>query len=112
MVDFIFEAIGELFEGIVNFVTTIINGVLSLIDHVVNYFKGLKLRKGKDIPFIADEKKIADLIHHAPEKHVGIFEATYNEDTNEIQNYRGIEADELDSDLKSILGNEKLVVLS
>ncbi|MCR5568052.1 MAG: hypothetical protein K6G31_02130 [Paludibacteraceae bacterium] len=89
-----------------------IDGVLSLTTHVVDYFKGLMLRKGKDVPFIADIHKIADLIHQAPQKNVGIFEATYNEDTNEIENYRALEADEMDPQLKSILGNEKLVVLN
>lgn len=112
MFDFIFDAIEALFDSIGGIVAKVINGLLSLLDHVVSYFKGLRLRKGKDIPFIADENKIADLIHKAPEKNVGIFEATYNEDTNEIENYRAIEADEMDSQLKSVLGKEKLVVLS
>lgn len=112
MFDFIFEAIGSLFDMIGELIAWVIDGIISLAEHVVDYFKGLKLRKGKDIPFIADENKIADLIHKAPEKNVGIFEATYNEDTNEIENYKAIEADEMDPQLKSVLGNEKLVVLS
>lgn len=112
MFDFIFDAIGDLFELIGELVALVIDGILSLTQHVISYFRGLKLRKGKDIPFIADENKIKGLIHQAPEKHVGIFEATYNEDTNEIQNYRALEADEMDSDLRNILSNEKLVVLS
>ncbi|MCF0186230.1 MAG: hypothetical protein HUJ98_07065 [Bacteroidaceae bacterium] len=112
MFDFIIDAIESLFDAIGDLVAWVIDGILSLMDHVVDYFKGLKLRKGKDIPFIADEKKIADLIHKAPERNVGIFEATYNEDTNEIENYRALEADEMDDDLKKVLGKEKLVVLS
>lgn len=112
MFDFIFDAIGCLFDAIGELVAWVIDGAISLISHVVDYFKGLKLRKGKDVPFIADENKIADLIHKAPQRNVGIFEATYNEDTNEIENYRALEADEMDSQLKSVLGNEKLVVLN
>lgn len=112
MFDFIFDAIEALFDSIGDLVAWVINGIVTLFDHVVSYFKGLRLRKGRDIPFIADENKIADLIHKAPEKNVGIFEATYNEDTNEIENYRAVEADEMDSQLKSVLGKEKLVVLS
>lgn len=112
MLDCIFEAIGSLFNMIGDLVAWVINGILSLAEYVIDYFKGLKLRKGRDIPFIADEKKIADLIHKAPNKNIGIFEATYNEDTNEIENYRALEADEMDSELESVLGNEKLVVLS
>lgn len=112
MFDLIFDAIDSLFDVIGDLVAWVIDGIMSLVEHVVDYFKGLKLRRGKDIPFIADENKIADLIHKAPEKSVGIFEATFNEDTNEIENYRAIEADEMDSQLKRVLGNEKLVVLS
>lgn len=112
MFDLIFDAIDTLFDVIGELVAIVIEGILSLVDHVINYFKGLRLRKGKDIPFIADEKKIADLIHKAPEKNVGIFEATFNEDTNEIENYRAIEADEMDPQVQKVLGNEKLVVLS
>ncbi len=112
MLDFIFDAIGTLFDAIGDLIAWVIDGVLSFFDYVVDYFKGLKLRQGRDVPFIADENKIADLIHKAPVKNVGIFEGTYNEDTNEIENYRAIEADEMDSQLKSVLGNEKLVVLT
>lgn len=112
MFDLIFDAIEELFDYIGELVAWVIDGILSLTEYVVDYFKGLKLRKGKDIPFIADEHKIADLIHNAPQKNVGIFEATYNETTDKIENYRALEADEMDSNLRSVLGNEKLVVLN
>lgn len=112
MFDYILDAIGTLFDMIGDLVAWVIDGILSFKDYIVDYFKGLLLRRGRDIPFIADEKKIADLIHKAPVKDVGIFEATYNEDTNEIENYRALEADGMDSQLKSILGNEKLVVLA
>lgn len=93
--------------------TIIIEGILSLAAHVINYFRGLRLRKGRDIPFIADEnhKEIRQMLKKAPQKNVGIFEATYNEGTDEIENYRSIEADELDEDVKDILENEPLVVL-
>ncbi|MCF0184793.1 MAG: hypothetical protein HUK00_09645 [Bacteroidaceae bacterium] len=112
MLDFIFDAIGTLFDVIGDVVAWVIDGFVSLAEHVTNYFRALRLRKGRDIPFVADETKIADLIHKAPVKNVGIFEATYNEDTDEIENYRAIEADEMDDDLRETLGNEKLVVLS
>jgi len=112
MFDLIFDAIDALFDAIGSVVAWVIDGILSFIDYVVDYFKGLRLRKGHDVPFIADSNKIADLIHSAPTKNVGIFEATYNEDTNEIENYRALEADELDPQFKSVLGNEKLVVLN
>lgn len=92
----------------------IIEGILALTKYVVDYFRGLRLRKGRDIPFIADKnhKKIRELINQAPKKKVGIFEGTYNEDTDEIENLRDLQADELGQDVKDILDNEPLVVLS
>ena len=114
MLDLIFEALDSFFEFVGEIISWIIDGIISLIEHVVDYFKGLKLRKGRDIPFIADEnhQKIRQLIKQAPQKNVGIFETTYNEDTDEIENYRSIEADELGEDIKDILQNEPLVVLT
>lgn len=108
-------AVAKIFkEEIVDLVKLVIHGIASLLLHVVDYFKGLKLRQGRDIPFIADETKlkIADKIHNAPVKNVHIFEATYNEDTEEIENYRSIAADEIDPELKAVLGKEELVVLN
>ena len=112
MFDFIFEAIGDLFDLIGDVVAILVGAVLSFFDWVVDYFRGLKLRRGRDIPFIADERKLADLIHKAPQKNVGIFQGVYNEDTDKIEHYRSLEADEMDEDLKRTLGREKLVVLN
>ena len=112
MFDYIIDAISDLFDLIGEVLSVIIDGILSFFDAVVGYFKGLILRKGRDIPFIANQEKLKDIIHQAPVKDVGIFEGTYNEDTDEIENYRMVEADELDSETKKILGDEKLVVLT
>lgn len=112
MLDFIFEQLEGFFDFIGEIIAFVFDGIITLYEHVTSYFRGLKLRKGRDIPFIADEKKIADLIHNAPVKDCGIFEATFNEDTQEIENYRLLEADEIDDSLRAVLGNEKLVVLS
>lgn len=112
MLDLIFDALGSLFEFLKDIVVNIIHGIISMVEHVVGYFKGLKLRKGRDVPFIADEQKLAEMIHGAPVVECGIFEGTYNEETNEIENYRVIAGDGLDSSIKQILDKEKLVVLS
>ncbi|MGM9816408.1 MAG: hypothetical protein ACI304_05050 [Lepagella sp.] len=112
MFDIIYDALEALFEWVKDIARKVINGVLSFFHHVVDYFKGLRLRKGRDIPFIADKEMLADMIHQAPVKDVGIFEATYNEDTNEIENYRLLEADELDERTEDLLEDEKLVVLT
>ncbi|MGN0237396.1 MAG: hypothetical protein ACI4AK_04845 [Lepagella sp.] len=112
MFDIIYDALEALFEWVKDIARKVINGVLSFIHHVVDYFKGLRLRKGRDIPFIADKEMLADMIHQAPVKDVGIFEATFNEDTNEIENYRLLESDELDEKTEDLLEDEKLVVLT
>ena len=112
MLDFIFDALGNLFEFLADIVVNVINGIISMAEHVVGYFKGLKLRKGHDVPFIADETKLSELIHGAPVVDCGIFEGTYNEDTNKIENYRVLEGDELDPKIKETLDKETLVVLS
>lgn len=104
----------DLTDFVKKLVKSVIEGAVKLVQHVVGYFQELKLRQGRDIPFIANETKlkIADKIHNAPVKNVHIFEATYNEDTEEIENYRSIAADEMDQELKNVLGKEELVVLT
>lgn len=107
--------ISALSIALISAVTTlIIEGILYLATYVVDYFKGLRLRKGRDIPFIANKnhKQIREMINKAPKKNVGIFEGTYNEETDEIENLRDIEADQLGDDVKDVLENEPLVVLS
>ncbi len=86
---------------------------LSLME-VVDYFKSLKLRKGHDIPFVANAKhpKIQEMLNDQSERPFALFVATYNEDTDNIENYRSIEANELDDEIKNILGDEPLVVLT
>jgi len=114
MWDFIFDALETLFDWIGEIVSIIIDGAIKMFTHVVQYFKGLVLRKNRDVPFIANEnsQRLREMLHQAPVKNVGIFEATYNEDTDEIENYRSLEADSLDPEIKSVLGNEPLVVLN
>jgi hypothetical protein len=114
MWDFIFDALETLFDWIGEIVSIIIEGVISMFDHVVQYFKGLRLRRHRDTPFIANEnsQRFREMLHQAPVKNVGIFEGTYNEDTDEIENYRSLEADSLDPQIKQALGNEPLVVLN
>lgn len=114
ILEFIWDGIAGIFEMVVDFISLIIDGILEFSRHVVQYFRGLKLRKGRDMPFIANEQseKFRQMIHQAPVKDAGIFQGTYNEDTNEIENCRSLEADELDEKTKQILGNEPLVVLT
>ncbi len=114
MFDFIFDAIDSLIELVGDLIVTIIEGIISFAQHVVGWFRGLRLRKNRDIPFIADASnpKFKEMLHQAPVKEVGIFEGVYNEETDEITNYQYIEAEDLDEKTSETLGNEPLVVLS
>ncbi len=106
------EAIKAAFRFIRNLVRYIIRGVLNFFAHVVNWFKEIYyLDQERHVPFIADANQLKDMIHSAPTKNVGIFEGVYDEITEEIVEHRQVEADQLDSKTKEVLGNEPLVVL-
>ena len=88
-------------------------GLVNLAKHVVAYFRGLKLRKGHDVPFIAKSDALKDAIHNAREVHVGgIFEGTLNEDTDEIENLKEVYGDGLSKDIKDAMKSDPLIVLS
>lgn len=70
---------------------------------VVDYFKSLKLTKGKDIPFIAKFTKNGA---------VSYLLATFDEETNEACNYKYVTPNSIDEELKKCIGNEKMVVLN
>ena len=116
MLDFIFDAVGTFLEGIGRVVWTIIEGVISFARNIVGYFKGLALRKNRDIPFIADANKpqFRVMLQNAPTCNCGIFEGTYNEETDEIENTQFITSDQVDAKTRSVLSDEEggLVVLS
>jgi len=69
-------------------------------EDVVTYFKSFPLKKGKDLPFIARKGHDVFLL------------GTFNEELNEIENFKLIKTEVLDDQLKSILGTEKFVVLT
>ena len=70
------------------------------MEDVVTYFKSFPLVKGKDIPFIAQKGQDVFLL------------GTYNEKMEQIEHAKFIKTEVLDEQLKSILGTEKMVVLS
>lgn len=109
----IWQGLKEFFKAGFNFVKTIINGVFNFFREVVDYFKELALDQRKHTPFIADSTspEFREMLQKAPVKDVGIFEGVYNEQTEEIEDARMVEADELDNQTKKILGKEPLVVL-
>ena len=52
------------------------------------------------------------MLGRAPKKNVGIFQGVYNDQTDEIEHAEYIDADNIDSKTKDVLGRESLVVLN
>ncbi|MCR5568051.1 MAG: hypothetical protein K6G31_02125 [Paludibacteraceae bacterium] len=69
---------------------------------ITSYFKMLNLKKGEDVPFVYRE----DLTNNS------LVMATFKETTQKVENLKYVVADEIDVDIKNMLGNEKLVVLN
>ena len=111
LIDTIFDAVVNFINFVRGVIKTIITKILNFMQHVVNYFRGLMLAPKKDVPFVAQGEEFKQMIKDAPVKNCGIFEAVYNEETDEIEHAEYIAADQLDAKTREILGNEKLVVL-
>lgn len=109
-------AIRALFTSVKNFILTVIRGILNFFKEVVTWFKNLRLDPNKHTPFVVEGKRLKQLIHEAPEVNVGIFEGVYNEETEEIDHYREIKADQVDKETMDILSratpDNPIVVLS
>lgn len=109
----IFNALVDWICNILNWFVEKVKGLINLAKHVVAYFRGLKLRKGRDVPFIAKSDALKDAIHNARKVHVGgIFEGTLNEDTDEIENLKEVYGDGLSKDIKDAMKSDPLIVLS
>lgn len=109
----IWQGLKEFFTACVNLVTKIIKGIFNFAKEIVGYFKQLFLDPQRHTPFIANanDPRFKEMLQKAPVKNVGIFEGVYNEETEQIEHARMIEADELDSETRKTMGKEPLVVL-
>lgn len=107
MIDFIIDCVRALRDWIVE----LIQGVIDFLTHVVAWFKSLRLDKQKDIPFIMKGEKFREMLHQAPRKNVGLFEANYDEQADELTANRWIEADGLDSETREALDQSEDGVL-
>lgn len=108
----IYEAIKGFLALVKGVVKTIIKAIVDFAKDVVCYFRNLKLQQGRDIPFITRAKEFKEMLKNAPVKNVGLFEASYNEETDQIENVQYIAADQIDRQTDEILGNETIVVLN
>ncbi|MCR5076767.1 MAG: hypothetical protein K6A82_01865 [Prevotella sp.] len=112
VVSSIWEGVKNFFQSVVNFIRKVINGVLNFYTHVLQWYKRLKLRQDRDIPFLMFGPTLKEMLKGAPKKDVGIFKAVYNEETETITHHEFVEADALDEKTREVLGDEELVVLS
>lgn len=72
------------------------------LSDITSYFKMLNLKKGEDVPFVYRESPANN----------SLVMATYKETTQKVENLKYVVADEIDVDIKNMLGKEKLVVLN
>ena len=100
-------AIKNFFETIGQALKIIVVAIINFAKQVVNYFRGLNLKQGEDIPFIVENSKLKDMIHEAPVKKGGIFEGVYNESEDRITEGRVINANDLDEKTEDILDAAK-----
>lgn len=110
----IIELIKQACSYIKKLIVRIIEGCLNFAKNVVGWFRTLKLRQGRDVPFIANanQPEFKEMLKKAPVKEVGIFQGVYNEEIDEITHHQYIEADELDEKTRQILDDDVLTVLA
>ena len=112
--DELLEVIKQAFTSLKNFVRKIINGIISFMGHVVNWFRGLHLNQQRHIPFVgnAQNEAFKKMLKSAPVHEVGIFNGVYDVQTEEIIHSELLDGDALDTQTKNILGDEAIVVLT
>lgn len=109
--DAISSAMREFIKMVKGLVKTIVTAVVNFNNQVRNWFKNLRLIKGRHIPFLTQKEDFREMLRNAPRKTVGIFEGVYDEQTDEITDLQYIAADSLDAQTKQVLQNEPIVVL-
>ncbi|MCQ2200066.1 MAG: hypothetical protein MJZ19_10160 [Paludibacteraceae bacterium] len=89
------DACKRIYAVVTEFFSTVVNNFRNL-------FRNGKIRQGKDTPFITKGETLGQLVHDAPNIPAGVFAATYNEETEEVENQTIVEG-QLDSQTKSAL---------
>ena len=83
---------------------------------VVAYFRGFQLKKGVDVPFIANAEAplVRDILKNVsyPATGTTFVLGSLNENTNNIENCRLIVAKEVGKDVVEAMGQDPLIVLS
>ena len=93
MWEFILDCLRSLRDWVVDLIVT----VVSWVENVVGWFKKLKLDKKRHIPFTIDMKTLRKQLDNAPViEGSGVFEAVYDEQTDEMVAHNTIKANSLD----------------
>ena len=83
---------------------------------VAAYFRGFQLKKGVDVPFIANAEAplVRDILKNVsyPVTGTTFVLGSLNENTNNIENCRLIVANEVGKDVVEAMGQDPLIVLS
>ena len=83
---------------------------------VAAYFRGIQLKKGVDVPFIANAEAplVRDILKNVsyPATGTTFVLGSLNENTNNIENCRLIVAKEVGKDVVEAMGQDSLIVLS
>lgn len=83
---------------------------------VAAYFRGIQLKKGVDVPFIANAEAplVRDILKNVsyPATGTTFVLGSLNENTNNIENCRLIVAKEVGKDVVEAMGQDPLIVLS
>ena len=83
---------------------------------VAAYFRGFQLKKGVDVPFIANAEapQVRDILKNVsyPATGTTFVLGSLNENTNNIENCRLIVAKEVGKDVVEAMGQDPLIVLS
>ena len=89
--------------------------ILNMSD-VAAYFRGFQLKKGVDVPFIANAEAplVRDILKNVsyPATGTTFVLGSLNENTNNIENCRLIVAKEVGKDVVEAMGQDPLIVLS
>lgn len=89
--------------------------ILNMSD-VAAYFRGFQLKKGVDVPFIANAEAplVRDILKNVsyPVTGTTFVLGSLNENTNNIENCRLIVANEVGKDVVEAMGQDSLIVLS
>ncbi len=91
-----------------------VEGFLDFRKHVVSWFKMLNLNPATQTPFIIDVNDLSSMMPSLSKINCGLFLGVYDDESKTIIKSEIIQADEFDSNTKSVLENsdDGIVVLS